>query len=47
VSAGKAIEERHQMVLRPISTDDQDELLRILATPEVRQWWDAPPENFP
>lgn len=35
------------MVLRPISADDQDELLRILATPAVRQWWDAPPENFP
>jgi RimJ/RimL family protein N-acetyltransferase len=36
-----------QMVLRPLATEDEDELRRILASPEVSRWWDAPEEGFP
>jgi aminoglycoside 6'-N-acetyltransferase len=36
-----------ELVLRPLVATDADELLRIHATPEVRQWWDAPDEGFP
>jgi aminoglycoside 6'-N-acetyltransferase len=36
-----------ELVLRPLAAADADELLRIHATPEVRQWWDAPDEGFP
>lgn len=43
-SAGAPHEE---LVLRPLARGDEPELLRIHRTPEVRQWWDEPPENFP
>jgi RimJ/RimL family protein N-acetyltransferase len=36
-----------QMVLRPLEAGDEDELRRILATPEVMRWWDEPDERFP
>jgi aminoglycoside 6'-N-acetyltransferase len=36
-----------ELVLRPLAAADADALLRIHATPEVRQWWDAPDEGFP
>jgi aminoglycoside 6'-N-acetyltransferase len=35
------------MDLRPLEADDVAELLRILATPDVSRWWDAPDEAFP
>src|SRR5690349_12809499 len=33
--------------LRPLARDDEAELLRIHATPEVARWWDEPEEGFP
>jgi aminoglycoside 6'-N-acetyltransferase len=33
--------------LRPLAPDDEAELLRIHATPEVAYWWDEPDEGFP
>ncbi len=33
--------------LRPLAPGDEDELLRIHRTPEVRRWWDEPAEGFP
>jgi len=33
--------------LRPLAADDEAELLRIHATPEVARWWDEPEEGFP
>jgi aminoglycoside 6'-N-acetyltransferase len=33
--------------LRPLAPDDDAELLRIHATPEVARWWDEPDEGFP
>ncbi len=33
--------------LRPLAPEDEAELLRIHATPEVARWWDAPDEGFP
>ncbi len=33
--------------LRPLATDDEDELLRIHRTPEVARWWDQPADGFP
>jgi len=33
--------------LRPLAPGDEPELLRIIATPEVARWWDAPPPRFP
>ena len=33
--------------LRPLAPQDEAELLRIHATPEVARWWDAPDEGFP
>jgi aminoglycoside 6'-N-acetyltransferase len=35
------------MILRPLAAADAAELLRILRTPEVARWWDAPDEGFP
>jgi aminoglycoside 6'-N-acetyltransferase len=35
------------LVLRPLAAEDADELLRILRTPEVARWWDAPDPGFP
>jgi aminoglycoside 6'-N-acetyltransferase len=36
-----------RVVLRPLESGDEAELLRIHRTPEVRQWWDEPAEGFP
>jgi aminoglycoside 6'-N-acetyltransferase len=33
--------------LRPLEPADAPELLRILQTPEVARWWDAPEPGFP
>lgn len=30
------------IALRPLTADDEPELRRILATPEVGRWWDGP-----
>jgi RimJ/RimL family protein N-acetyltransferase len=35
------------MILRPLAVADAAELRRILLTPEVGRWWDAPDDNFP
>jgi aminoglycoside 6'-N-acetyltransferase len=35
------------MALRPVAKGDEDELRRILETPQVARWWDAPDEGFP
>jgi aminoglycoside 6'-N-acetyltransferase len=35
------------LVLRPLVPGDAAELLRILQTPEVARWWDAPDPGFP
>jgi RimJ/RimL family protein N-acetyltransferase len=35
------------VILRPLEARDEDELRRILATPEVMRWWDLPDEGFP
>jgi aminoglycoside 6'-N-acetyltransferase len=35
------------VILRPLEARDEDELRRILATPEVMRWWDEPEERFP
>ena len=35
------------MLLRPLAEGDEPELRRILLTPEVARWWDAPEEGFP
>ena len=36
-----------EIELRPLAEGDEDELLRIHRTPEVRRWWDDPDERFP
>lgn len=41
---GEAIEE---IRLRALQEDDVPELLRIHRLPEVAQWWDQPPQDFP
>ena len=33
--------------LRRLAPQDEAELLRIHATPEVACWWDEPEEGFP
>jgi aminoglycoside 6'-N-acetyltransferase len=38
---------RPDLTLRPLARGDESELLRILATPEVVRWWDAPDSGFP
>ncbi len=35
------------MELRPLVDSDAAELRRILAMPEVAQWWDPPDDGFP
>jgi aminoglycoside 6'-N-acetyltransferase len=35
------------LALRPLRPGDAAELLRILRTPEVARWWDAPAPGFP
>jgi aminoglycoside 6'-N-acetyltransferase len=35
------------LVLRPLRSGDETELLRIHRTPEVRRWWDDPVARFP
>jgi aminoglycoside 6'-N-acetyltransferase len=35
------------VLLRPLAEGDEAELRRILLTPEVARWWDAPEEGFP
>ncbi len=35
------------MILRPLAAGDEVDLVRILTTPEVARWWDAPDEGFP
>ena len=35
------------LVLRPLRSGDEAELLRIHATPEVARWWGAPDDGFP
>src|SRR3954447_11248563 len=35
------------MSLRPLVKGDEEELLRIHATPEVARWWGEPEEGFP
>jgi aminoglycoside 6'-N-acetyltransferase len=37
----------HQLTLRPLDAADAPALLRILQTPEVARWWDAPEPGFP
>jgi aminoglycoside 6'-N-acetyltransferase len=36
-----------ELVLRPLQPGDAAALLRILQTPEVARWWDAPDPGFP
>jgi len=36
-----------QLVLRPIAPGDEGPLKRILATPEVAEWWGPEPPGFP
>jgi aminoglycoside 6'-N-acetyltransferase len=38
---------RERLTLRPLAPADAPELLRILETPEVARWWDAPDPGFP
>jgi aminoglycoside 6'-N-acetyltransferase len=35
------------MELRPLAEEDAAELRRIIATPDVARWWDAPDDDFP
>lgn len=35
------------LVLRPLSRDDEEELLRIHREPEVERWWGPPETGFP
>jgi aminoglycoside 6'-N-acetyltransferase len=39
--------EQSRLVLRPLAKQDEAELLRIHATPEVALWWDLPEAGFP
>jgi aminoglycoside 6'-N-acetyltransferase len=36
-----------EIVLRPLTEQDAQELRRIHETPEVMRWWDEPAEDFP
>jgi aminoglycoside 6'-N-acetyltransferase len=38
---------RSDLLLRPLAPGDEEELLRIHATPEVVRWWEEPEEGFP
>jgi RimJ/RimL family protein N-acetyltransferase len=35
------------LILRPLATGDEAELLRIHRTPEVARWWGQPADGFP
>lgn len=37
----------HELLLRALQPDDDTELLRIHATPEVAHWWGEPEPGFP
>jgi aminoglycoside 6'-N-acetyltransferase len=39
--------QQSRLILRPLAKDDEAELLRIHATPEVALWWDVPDKGFP
>src|SRR2546423_2993956 len=39
--------QRPGLVLAPLARGDEDELRRIVATAEVRRWWDVQPDDFP
>jgi aminoglycoside 6'-N-acetyltransferase len=39
--------EQSRLVLRPLAKEDEAELLRIHATPEVALWWGLPEAGFP
>lgn len=39
--------ERPGLVLAPLASGDEEELRRIVATAEVRRWWDVQPDGFP
>jgi aminoglycoside 6'-N-acetyltransferase len=39
--------DQQRLILRPLAKEDEAELLRIHATPEVALWWDVPEEGFP
>lgn len=39
--------ESAQMTLRPLTAEDEPELLRIHRTPEVARWWGPPYKGFP
>jgi aminoglycoside 6'-N-acetyltransferase len=43
----KQLEPAAELILRPIAPGDEQELLRIHQTAEVRRWWDAPEPGFP
>jgi aminoglycoside 6'-N-acetyltransferase len=38
---------KSRLILRPLAKEDEAELLRIHATPEVALWWDMPEDGFP
>jgi hypothetical protein len=46
VAAGPLSPHPH-LVLRALAPGDEAEPRRILATPEVAVWWDAPDEGVP
>ena len=39
--------QRQGLTLAPLMRGDEDELRRIVATTEVRRWWDVQPDDFP
>ena len=43
----RLVSETLPVALRPLERGDEDDLLRIHRTPEVRRWWDDPFEGFP
>jgi aminoglycoside 6'-N-acetyltransferase len=44
---GELICERSGVVLTALARGDEADLRRIIATPEVRRWWDEAPADFP
>jgi len=45
--AADPVQTRPRLELRPLAAGDEAELIRILRTPEVARWWDAPDDGFP
>ena len=41
------LDDRPELVLRPLAAGDEDELRRIHTHPDVARWWDVPPDGFP